>query len=69
MMCSYSPHVLAMFSLIVHIQLKKLTAAGKKMCLSVLLFHSVHYQAFFTFRNVRLLDCLTSFAPLVTRGS
>jgi len=70
MMCRYSPHVLAMFSSIVQIQLRKLTAADKKMYLSIVLqFHSGHYQAFFIVMNVRLLNCLTSFAPLATRVS
>lgn len=68
-MCRYSSHILAMLGLIVQIQMKKLTAAGKIHLSNVLQFHSVHYQVFFTVMNVRLLDCLSSLAPLFSRAS
>lgn len=70
MMCRYSPHVVSLFSLTAQPQLKKLTAAGQNVYLSIVLqLHSVHYPAFFTVMSVRLPDRLTAFASLVTRVS
>lgn len=51
----------------VQIQMKKLTTAGKKMYLSIVLqFYPAHSEAFFIVTNVRLSDCFTSFIRLVT---
>lgn len=67
LMCRYSHNVLGVFSLVVQIQMKKLTTAGKKMYLSIVLqFYPAHSEAFFIVTNVRLSDCFTSFVCLVT---
>lgn len=65
-MCRYSHNVLGVFSLVVQIQMEKLTTAGKMYLSIVLQFYPAHSEAFFIVTNVRLSDCFTSFVRLVT---
>lgn len=69
MMCGCSPHVLAMFSLVVQRAEEAHCSRQEDAFVNCVQFRSVHYRAFFTVTNVRLLGCLTLFAPLVARVS